>query len=468
MLELQSTRIANHLMKESSVAEMLSSIDWIFVQGSQEFCTYVHNGYLLDHKNLKAIYVVNNLEDTTADGLEMSHREVGGVLSGKWSVYAQGTSLSVDTSFHVRRNLKHVLKTTETGSSRKMLELADTPVLTSNMLLPKGFKFPVVRCMSVLKRGNDVLRLMTDSELMAAYDIEEDLQEDLSSHCISEGCRLSHAFVSEAPVKLLRRIGESISGSVIHLNSDKEISNHIFGEDSSYDSDATLKAGNLFSLGDDDTVLDDTVEKAARPDDAEADVEDWDRYSVENFNVTIKKAGKIVPPLVCNGVFDPVHHTRLFNAFRAHLHRRYRKNVTRSFLRYLKTSYPKTNCDTVFNLESETIQISEIEKAASKLRDRGKISNEEVNEIIARFPVDDRGEINYSLQHWTSLKVTGRVAESPKKKRKKAPDSSHLDLLKDLEVGKDALYRAANSSWWDWSSSSTFSFRDGQAVLSSL
>lgn len=143
MLELQSTRIANHLMKESSVAEMLSSIDWIFVQGSQEFCTYVHNGYLLDHENLKAIYAVNNLEDTTADGLEMSHREVGGVLSGKWSVYAQGTSLSVDTSFHVRRNLKHVLKTTETGSSRKMLELADTPVLTSNMLLPKGFKLHV-------------------------------------------------------------------------------------------------------------------------------------------------------------------------------------------------------------------------------------------------------------------------------------------------------------------------------------
>lgn len=102
--------------------------------------------------------------------------------------------------------------------------------------------------MSVLKNGNDVLHLLTDSELMAAYYIEETLQEVLLSIVILK---------------------------VVHC------------------------------------------------------LEDWDRYySVENFNVTIKKAGKVVAPLVCNETFDPVHHMRLFNAVRAHLHRRYWKNVT--------------------------------------------------------------------------------------------------------------------------------------------
>lgn len=66
--------------------------------------------------------------------------------------------------------------------------------------------------------------------------------------------------------------------------------------------------------------------------------------------------------------------------------------------------------------------------------------------------------MRYSLQHWISLRATGRVVESPNKKRKKLPCSSHTEMLKDLEVGKDALIRAANSSWWDWSAGSTLFF----------
>lgn len=84
MLELQSTRIANHLVKESSIVEMMSSIHWIFVQGSQDFCTYVHNGYLLDQRSIKEIYVVNDLKGITADALELAHHDVGGILSGRW------------------------------------------------------------------------------------------------------------------------------------------------------------------------------------------------------------------------------------------------------------------------------------------------------------------------------------------------------------------------------------------------
>lgn len=37
---------------------------------------------------------------------------------------------------------------------------------------------------------------------------------------------------------------------------------------------------------------------------------------MENFNVPIICAGKEVKPLVCNGEFDPIHHTtRLFDGF---------------------------------------------------------------------------------------------------------------------------------------------------------
>lgn len=248
----------NDTLKQASV---------LFVQGSQSFCTYVHNGYVSHCKNsLKVIDVVSGMESTTADGLRLSHEEVGGVISGKWSFYASGVQLKVDTSIHTRRKLKHVLEDTEKGSTVKMLSTSSTPVLKPDMLLPAGWVYPTVRTLSVFNKINDVLRLMTDQELMAAYDVEEDIQSELVTYCNSESSALTRSFVKEAPVKLLCGVGESLFGSVLHLRSNNEIKEALsIGEDESILSDSTLKASNVhrFSLGDDDTVLDETTETAA-------------------------------------------------------------------------------------------------------------------------------------------------------------------------------------------------------------
>ena len=179
---------------------------------------------------------------------------------------------------------------------------------------------------------------------------------------------------------------------------------------------------------------------------------------MESFDVTITRAGKEVKPVVCNGQFDPVLHTRLFNGFRALLHRRYRRNVTRSFFRFLRSKYKRTERDTVFNLESEAVQLDDIEQATNDLKVKGRCSDEEAANIISSFPSHDGVEVRYTIQNWISLKTTGRVVEISNRKRRKRSSKLHDELIKDLDVGRDAISRAANSSWWDWTSGSTLFF----------
>ena len=223
--------------------ESLENASVLFVQGSQNFCTYIHNGYVVHRESkLKVIDAINDMASATADGLQLTHEEVGGVVSGKWSFYSSGAHLKVDTSTHTRRKLKHVLKDTEKGSSVKMFGISSTPILKSEMLLPAGWLYPTVRTPSVFNKMKDVVHLMTDQELMAAYDVEEDVQSELVTHCKKEGTVLTRAFVKEAPVKLLRRVGESLFGSVVHLRSNAEIKDALsIGDDESILSDSTLK-----------------------------------------------------------------------------------------------------------------------------------------------------------------------------------------------------------------------------------
>ena len=143
----------------------------VLVQGSRAFAEWLHNGYLLNSLH-KQITVISDLEYTTADGFQVSHAEVGGVTSGKWSVYVQGLSCHLDTSMHVRRQLRHVLKTTEKASHPRELKKSSTALLRPNQLLPFGWKTPTVRCPSVFNKNADELRLMTVNELMDAYDLE--------------------------------------------------------------------------------------------------------------------------------------------------------------------------------------------------------------------------------------------------------------------------------------------------------
>ena len=197
---------------------------------------------------------------------------------------------------------------------------------------------------SVYEHGKCVERKMVPSEWMDAYDLELNTQESL----ITCGRKMKRgvfpmSFVLQIPVKVLR----SLANQVIHQLADEGASDE--GEVVSVDSDTTLQCRNnnnevgstdecsldgISLVGDIKGMIGEDVLGAARPDDVEAEPEEWDSWSVSHF---LSEDGKT--PLICNGVYDSVKHGRLFNGLRKLLEKRYRRNVLRSFLKYLKAKY---------------------------------------------------------------------------------------------------------------------------------
>ena len=152
-------------------------------------------------------------------------------------------------------------------------------------------------------------------------------------------------------------------------------------------------------------------DRAACNDDAEAVAEDWDVWMVNNFESTDK-----VIPIICTGTYEDKYHRPFFDTLRNLMMRRYRKNVLKSFLKYLKVEYYPNQMfvDT-------------------------KVVVKKGNESIS-----------VSLPKWI-LHRKRKIVKS----RKKLKNS---ELWKDLEIGRDAVGRAANSSWWNWDAGSTLYF----------
>jgi len=80
-------------------------------------------------------------------------------------------------------------------------------------------------------------------------------------------------------------------------------------------------------------LANESLDVATRPDDAEA--EDWDKWLVSSgFVCPYSKA-----PLVCRGGYDAERHGPLFEGMRKLLIRRYRRNVLRSYLSFMRKNH---------------------------------------------------------------------------------------------------------------------------------
>ena len=133
---------------------------------------------------------------------------------------------------------------------------------------------------------------------------------------------------------------------------------------------------------------------------------------MENFPA---KGG--VNPLICTGRYNPETHDPLFASLRKLLIRRYRRNVCQSFLKYLKNEY----------YSRESIEIDH------------PLSTQNGNERIRKLRV-----AKWTVERYRrSNKRSKRITE---------------ELEKDLEIGRDAVARAANASWWNWDNGSTLFF----------
>ena len=159
------------------------------------------------------------------------------------------------------------------------------------------------------------------------------------------------------------------------------------------------------SLDDLDSIAGEVREKAACNDEDEAVSEDWDIWLVNNYTSESEK-----PPLICSGNYDAERHGKLFEGLRNLLIRRYRKNVLQSFLRYLRLEYyADKNVKLLIKGHSSPIRVPK----------------------------------------WTCQNIHTQSKEVKVFK---------TELGKDLEVGRDAVGRAANASWWNWDIGSTLFF----------
>jgi hypothetical protein len=110
--------------------------------------------------------------------------------------------------------------------------------------------------------------------------------------------------------------------------------------------------------------------------------------------------------LVCNGNYDSSTHEPLFKSFRKLLERRYRRNVTRSLLRHLRSEHFKNE------------------------------------KVVITHPFLPNTKIN--VASWTRHLRLGSVKSG-----------KLWELKRDIEVGRDAISRSSNSTWWSWDSGST-------------
>ena len=147
-------------------------------------------------------------------------------------------------------------------------------------------------------------------------------------------------------------------------------------------------------------------------------MKDWDVYSVKSFHpcMSLEKFS----PMVCTGVYDEEDHPRLFNALRGLLHRRYRKNVTRSLLKHLRKEHGSDQT-TVFNSEAVTIRKNDIVTSISRLKARGLIKrDEDENEILSTFKFNDADELSFSVHSLvTRRKAILHKASCKNRKKKK-------------------------------------------------
>jgi hypothetical protein len=280
--------------------------------------------------------------------------------------------------------------------------------------------------------------------------LELEVQSDLKQYWRATNSKSTRSYVSQIPVKALRSIGSRVVTG-LHPNSDGVgLPASVASSD-----DATLRIGNCVKPGnsdssfasstyysdnqsvaaelrlgyDDDDASTVTSDKATKDDNAEAVSQDWDEWIVSNFNHPSTPR-----PLVCTGSYDHDTHQPFFDSLRGLLMRQYKKNVLCSFLRYMRQEY--------FVGKTTSIKLQD-------LVDPRRLGTSSCIGIGVDSPSS-----HIRVAKWSTF----RVPKASSSKKKKSRVAFQQEMAKDLEIGQDAVARAANSSWWSWDSGSTLFF----------
>ena len=343
-LELEHTVVGN-LILETTVD------DWILAYNNKRKLLCVQ-GQVDDLRSLYAkfqclqslptIFISSDINYYCAECFRINHASVGGVTKGEWSVWTKDFALTRPPPSCVQRTLKHVINVMETAHPRD--SESDHEVYELNSCIPYGTKNLRVHVKSIFSGDRFIKRRLTLKEIMEAYDLDLALQQALNQYWSKEDCSPSYSFIKQPPLKVMRVLGLAVAGQLGNANdSTRSIC---------YDSDHTLTMSNqkedvlrrhlidpsleeLSLIGEDELEpSDESQVLAARPDDAEAEISEWDEWTVRSF-----QASTGCRPLVCQVPFSEATHSPLFAALRNILIRIYRRNVFRSFIKHLRDDF---------------------------------------------------------------------------------------------------------------------------------
>ena len=337
--EIKSTHIGDSLttwdaLKKSWTVE---GVKWskLFIQGSTSFVEdVVKTMEWIPVVSVSAITPVESgirpcrFESMDSRLTISSHKGQGGITKGQWTLHSQN-KVEVPSN-GVKCLLGHITTPIESGQ----------PIVAGSRALGNHDRKPVGACKirvhdpSVYTRNELVSRLLTDRELMDAYDMEVPDQKVLRAFTTSNGNTSSCAYVNEAPLKVLLAAtrGILVSESIMLQDEvDKVLANIPAGDELMNDDDAedrTSVASDVAPCAGPDDV-------AVNYDDAIVDTEKWDRWSVDNFEVP----DNVKLSLVCqHGIFSQSH-VRFFDALRALLLRRCRRNAFKGLCKYLPAKH---------------------------------------------------------------------------------------------------------------------------------
>ena len=317
--EIKSTHIGDSLttwdaLKKSWTVE---GVKWpkLFIQGSTSFVEDVMK--TMEWIPVVSVSAITPVEpgirpcrfESMDSRLTISHKGQGGVTKGQWTLHSQH-KVEVPSN-GVKRLLGHI--TTTPVESGKPIVAAGSRALGNHDRIPVGACKIRVHVPSVYTRNELVSRLLTDRELMDAYDIEVPDQKVLRAFATSNGNTSSCAYMNEAPLKVLLAAtrGILVSESILLQDEVEKVLETVSVEDELMNDDDTEDSTSVASdvapcaeptLGPDDV--------AVKHDDAIVDTEKWDRWSVDNFEAP----DNVQSPLVCQrGTFSQSH-VRLFDA----------------------------------------------------------------------------------------------------------------------------------------------------------
>ena len=457
-VEFMSTRLGSTLA-ESSLEELVKLYAnqptlTVLIQGDATFCNRFRKWSCQRFPLAKTLELTlecdsNRWDETFLWKGSLSHRALGGVTSGTW-LYRCSESLA-EPRKGLTRNLGLLLKPTHGGRalSRTSDELVHgrEPLKGNNLIQPGAISPWVIASSVFTKDGDQVIRRLQVDELMDVYDIEVITQKELGRHWRLGQCSSSCAFALTTPLKVAieasrlfydRLRSDGWGAHLLPVNDligDRKRTNDDERDRLSTDETMDTKrlkptteevrpenglAAKASTLADEKLAAQEAAStnpsvKATKSDDAKVNEKHWDVWSVDNYKPSNGDAAKVCIP----GSYCPSKHGRLFNGLRSLAVRWYRKRILKSFLSYLHEQHGGGM------FTQETVSSGTTFKA-----------------------------IKVSV--WVKLRYKLKALKSRKSKGRGRKDLN--EFRKDLLVGREAVWRATLSSWWNWDGGSTIYF----------